>query len=347
MILNVKDKAKVVHYNIYISFFRLILQLVCFTFFGQIFELLIIVFICENNVSIIDNTLECRKGTWFYFYGIFCIICLILLIYFSISSISIFYKPNFIIEENDVLKKTSSTPELVFFANKIIFLIIVYAPIKLFSLHWLTLIVLFLSTSANTICLFYYNNYENIILMKLSKLLSMILCWSIFSLILGKIFQNWEFDGIIYLFIIGSIILILLCFYYKDKVNSFYLIDFKQIDNSQNLLNYIKNFMALIRNKDKCRESFIVFNTFLLLKEENCINKNCKLKRYLDLSEKGLESDFILYQYCQQLFETGIKKFPNDIILKCNYIVYLVVQMSKKKIGLKNIGNFRKIAFSL
>ena len=189
MILNLKDKAKVVHYNIYISFFRLILQLVCFTFFGQIFELLIIVFICENNVSIIDNTLECRKGTWFFFDGILCIICLLLLIYFSISSISIYYKPNFIIEENNVLKKTSSTPELVFFANKIIFLIIVYAPIKIFSIHWLTLIVLFLSSSANAICLFYYNNYENIILMKLSKLLSMILCWSIFSLILGKIFQ--------------------------------------------------------------------------------------------------------------------------------------------------------------
>ena len=345
MILNIKDKAKVVHYNIYISFLKLVLQLVCFTFFGQIFELLIVVFICENNVSIIDNTLECRKGTWFYFDGILCIICLLLLIYFSISSISIFYKPNFIIEENDVLKKTSSTPELVFFANKIIFLIIVYAPIKIFSIHWLTLIVLFLSSSANTICLFYYNNYENIILMKLSKLMSMILCWSIFSLILGKIFQNWEFDGIFYLFIIGSIILILLCFYYKDKVNSFYLIDFKQIDNSKNFLNYIKNFMVLIRNKDKCRESFIVFNTLLLLKEENCINKNCKLKKYLDLSGKGLESDFILYQYCQQLFETGIKKFPNDIILKCNYIVYLVVQMSKKKLALKILATLEKMPF--
>ena len=344
-ILNVKDKTKIVHYNIYISFFKLVLQLVCFTFFGQIFELLITVFICENNHSIIDNTLECRKGTWFYFDGILCIVCLIFLIYFSISSISIYYKPNFIIEENDVLKKTSSTPELVLFANKIIFLIIVNAPFKIYSKQWFSLIVLFSSTFTNAISLFYYNNYENIILMKLSKIMSMILCWSIFALILGKIFQNWEFNGTIHLFIIGSFLIIILCFYYKDKVNYFYLIDIKQIDNSQNFLKYIKNFMILIRNKDKCRESFIIFNTYLLLKEEKCINKNCKLKRYLGLSEKGLESDFILYQYCQQLFEYGIKKFPNDIILKCNYIVYLVVQMSKKKLALKILATLEKMPF--
>ena len=41
------------------------------------------------------------------------------------------------------------------------------------------------------------------------------------------------------------------------------------MDNSQKVLDFIKNYMALIRNKDKCRESFIVFNTFLLLREEN------------------------------------------------------------------------------
>ena len=343
--LNVTDKEKIVNYNIYISFLSIVLQLVCFTFFGQIFEILIIVFICENNSSIIDNTLECRKGLWFYFDGALCIICLLSLIYFSISSISIFYKPNFIIEENDVLKKTSSFPELILFANKIIFLIIVYLPCKIYSMQWFTLIILFISTFANVISIFYYNNYENIILMKLNKLMGMILFWSIICLISGKIFQNWEFNGIFHLFIIGIIILIFSCFYHKDKVNDFYLIDFRQIDNSQKILKYIKNFMILIKNKDKCRKSFIVFNTLVLLREKNCINKNCKLKRYLYLSEKGLESDFILYQHCQQLFEIAIKKFPNDIILKSNYIVYLVVQMSRKKLALKILATMEKLPF--
>ena len=343
--LNIKDKSKIVHYNIYISFLSIVLQLVCFTFFGQIFELLIIIFKCENNSSVIDSTLECRKGIWFYFDGALCLICLLFLIYYSISSISVFYKPNFIIEENDVLKKTSSYPELVLFANKIIFLIIVHLPYKIYSMQWFTLIILFLSTFVNVISIFYYNNYENIVLMKLSKFMSMILFWSIICLMLGKIFQNWEFNGILHLFIIGIIIFIFISFYHKDKINNFYLADFRQMDNSQKVLDFIKNYMALIRNKDKCRESFIVFNTFLLLKEENCINKNCKLKKYLNLSKKGLESDFILYQHCQQLFEIAIKKFPNDVILKSNYIVYLVVQMSKKKLALKVLATLEKMPF--
>ena len=55
----------------------------------------------------------------------------------------------------------------------------------------------------------------------------------------------------------------------------------------------------------------------------------------MKMSEKGYKSDFILYEYCQQLFEMSIKKFPNDIILKSNYIIYLIIQMSKKKLAQK------------
>jgi hypothetical protein len=110
-------------------------------------------------------------------------------------------------------------------------------------------------------------------------------------------------------------------------------------------LKYIKDLLQIIKNKEKCRESFIIFNTLILIKERNCINKNCKLKKYLFLSEKGLESDYILYQYCQQLFELSIKQFPNDVILKANYIIYLVVQMSKKKFAQKILNTMQNEPF--
>ena len=69
------------------------------------------------------------------------------------------------------------------------------------------------------------------------------------------------------------------------------------------------------------------------IKEENCINKNCNLKKYLKYLEKGESNDFILFQHCQYLYELAIKKFPDDYNLKINYIVYLVIQMSKKKLA--------------
>ena len=344
-VLYVRDKSKVSNYNLYISFLKFCIQIVCFTFFGQIFGLLSSIFICENNSSIIDESLKCRSGLWFYTDSIISSICLIFIVYYSFSSILLFYKPNFIMEENDTLKKTNAIPELVLFANKIIYTITLYSTRYNPDYHWTILITLFISTLLNVISIFYYNNYENLILSRLNKCLSLILFWSICCLTLGKIMQNFDFDGILHLFCFGLVIIVLYFIYYKGEINEFYLIDFNLINTSQKKLKYIRDLLHLIKNKEKCRESFIIFNTLILLKEENCINKNCKMKKYLDLSEKGLESDYILYQYCQQLFELSIKQFPNDIILKANYIIYLVVQMSKKKLAQKILNTMRNEPF--
>lgn len=344
-ILYITDKSRVPYYNLYISFLKICIQIVCFTFFGQIFGLLSSIFICENNSSIIDESLTCRSGFWFYIDSILSSICLIFILYYSFSSILVFYKPNFIMEENDTLKKTNSIPELVLFANKIIFTITLYSTRYNANYHWIILIILFISTLVNVISLFYYNNYENLILSRLNKCLGLILFWSICCLTLGKILQNFDFNGILHLFCFGLIIIILYFFYNKNKINDFYTIDFKLLNTSQKRLKYIKDLLQLIKNKENCREAFIIFNTLILLGEENCINKNCKIKKYLVLSEKGLESDYILYQYCQQLFELSIKQYPNDIILKTNYIIYLVVQMSKKKLAQKILNTMKNRPF--
>ena len=276
-ILCITDKSKVSNYNLYISFLKICIQIICFTFFGQIFGLLSSIFICENNSSIIDESLKCRSGFWFYIDSILSTICTIFILYYSFCSILLFYKPNFIMEENDTLKKTSSMPELILFANKIIFTITLYSTRYNADYHWTILIILFSSTLVNAISLFYYNNYENKILSRLNKCLGLILFWSICCLLLGKILQNVEFNGILHLFCFGIIIIILYFIYNKGEINEFYTIDFKLINTSQKKLKYIKDFLKLIKNKEKCRESFIIFNTLILLKEESCINKNCKI----------------------------------------------------------------------
>ena len=347
-ILNIKDKSKVTNYNKYIDFLKICMQLICFTFFGQIFGLLIVIFICENNnkTSLIDKSMSCRTGSLFYAESVMCIICLVLMVYYSYASISVYYKPNFIFEESDILKKTNSIPDLILLLNKIIFIISIFSTRSTQSYQWLILFILFWSTLSHTLSLYYYNNYENKLLMKLHKGLSLIVHWNIVSLIIGKIFQKWEFNGTLHLFLFGTFIIIISLLYHKEKINEFYILDFEQIDSGQGKLKYIRNFFNLIQKKDKCRESFIIFNNLILLKEENCINKNCKIKKYLKLSEKGLQSDFILYQYCQQLFEMAIKQFPDDIILKSNYIIFLVVLMSKKKLAQNILSTMIKKPFN-
>ena len=282
----------------------------------------------------------------FYIDATLCIICLCFLIYFSYTTIIVFFKPDFIIEESDVLKKSSSIPDIILFFNKIIFNILFNIIENNESYQWVILFVLFIFTYVNVICLFHYSNYENKILMKLNKVLSLILFWNICCLFVGKIFKNWNFNGAFHLFFFGSLLIIFFFLYHKEKINEFYIKEFKQIDSSKEQLNYIKDFFKLINNKDRQRNKYIVFNTLILLKEENCINKNCKIKKYLQMAGKGFESDFILFQYCQQLFEMAIKKYPNDIFLKCNYIIYLVIQMSQKKLAQKVLATMKETSFN-
>ena len=337
-----KDKLKIKKYNIYISILKIALPLISFVFFGQILGFLISIFLCDINskYSIIDSSMKCHSGTLFYIEGVLSIIGICILFLISYITIILFYKPNFINEENDVLKKTSSIPDIILFINKIIFTIIFFIIKN--NEQWLILFILFIFSFINVISLFHYNNYENKFLMKLNEVLSLILLWTISCLIIGKIFEIWDFDGTLHLFCFGTIIIILFFIYHKEKINNFYIIDFKQIESSKGRLNYIKILLNLIKTKDKCRKDFIIFNTFILLREENCININCKIKKYLKMNEKGYKSDFILYEYCQQLFEMSIKKFPNDIILKSNYIIYLIVQMCKKKLAQKILDSMQE-----
>ena len=336
LIITIKDKPNIKYYNYYISILSRTLPFVCLTFFGQVFGFLISIFICSSdNKSIIHESLECRNGILFHIEATLCSICLCFFTFFSFITIILFFRPDFILEENDVFKKTSSIPDVILFINKIIF-IILFDAIRCNESHiWFILFLLFIITFINAFTFFHYSNYENKILMALHKILSLTLFWNVCCLIIGKIFQNSSFNGTFHIFFFGIILIIIIFIYYKEKINEFYIIDIKRIDSSQGQLNYIKRFFNLIKTKDKYRKDFITFNTLILLKEEECIDNNCKIKKYLQMAGKGFESDFILFQYCQQLFEQAIKKFPNDIILKCNYIVFLTVQMNNKKLALK------------
>ena len=93
--------------------------------------------------------------------------------------------------------------------------------------------------------------------------------------------------------------------------------------------------MELVKNRHLCRETLLKFDNLILITEENCIDKNCKLKKYIKSREKGEANDFILFQHCQSLYEIAIKKFPDDVILKVNYITYLIITMSKRKLAEK------------
>ena len=170
---------------------------------------------------------------------------------------------------------------------------------------------------------------------ELYRLYFRFLFWIIFCLIIGKIFISLDFDGTLYYFLFGIIISIISAIIYKDRLNSFSFINFNELNSSYERLKFIQKFIELVQKKHLTREKSLLFDSLILIQEENCINKNCKLKKYLKSLKRGEAKDFILFQHCQTLYEKALRIFPDDYKLKINYIVYLIVQMSKIKLAEK------------
>ena len=170
-----------------------------------------------------------------------CIIALIFLLSIAYITISIYFKPSFMKDKNDSLKKISSFSNLVFFYNKILFIVLTSIKSDNIIYIWFMLIVLFISTYANMISFTKYNNYENKLLRELNKFFSILLFTLIANLIIGKIFLAWEFNGVLYHFIFGIIISLVSAFVYKSKLNSYSNINFREINSPCERLIYIQD----------------------------------------------------------------------------------------------------------
>ena len=344
--ISVCSKSKIKYYNFFVTLMRYILPTISLTFFGQIFEFLILVFLCEENGNSKKyNEFKCPNNTTYYLFSVLCIIALIFLLFIAYITISIYFKPSFMKDKNDSLKKISSFSNLVFFFNKILFIVLTSIKSDNIIYIWFMLIVLFISTYANMIFFTKYNNYENKLLRELNKFFSILLFTLIANLIIGKIFLAWGFNGVLYHFIFGIIISVVGAFVHKSKLNSYSNINFREINSPCERLIYIQDFLNLVKTKHLSREKTLIFDSLILIREENCIDKNCKLKKYLNSKEKGEQNDFILFQYCQNLFEIALKKFPDNHILKVNYITYLITQMSKRKLAEKVLYTMKFIPF--
>ena len=336
IIITACHKSKIKYYNTIVIIMRYVLPTISLTFFGQIFEFLILLFLCEENEDTTKyNSFKCPNNTIFYLFSVLCFLALVFFLIISFITISAYFKPSFMKDKNDSLRKITSFPNLILFLNKILFIVLTCIKSENIIYIWFMLIVLFISTFANMIFFTKYNNYENKLLKEINKFFSVLLFTLVSCLIVGKIFSSWKFNGVLYLFLFSMIVAIISAFAFKLRLNSFSYINFREINSGCERLVYIKEFLHLVKTKHLSREKMLKFDSLILIKEENCIDKNCKLKKYLKSKENGEPNDFILFQYCQNLYEIALKKFPENTVLKVNYITYLITQMSKRKLAEK------------
>ena len=326
-------------YNILwpICILRYCLPVICFTFFGQFFLLLISVFICRNGKTYYDDNIPCRQNSYFYFCASISIISIIIQFILSYITISMYFVPDFINRGNDLLKKRTSTPELIFFLCKIIIIIIFIFDKENEKEHWGILFILCLVTGSNAYAVLFLQNYENIIIKKFNNFYSLFLFWGFACLFILKIFKSWEFGGGLYLFVLGIVLIFIYSLYYMKTFVDFLKLNYNEMNNSTIFLNYIKAFIQISKQRQETRDNSIILTSLIEKIEERCTNNKCILKNYLECLSNGFDSNYLLLLFVQKLFKVAINKFPHDTLLRFNYIVFLSTQINQKKNALKEL----------
>ena len=151
-------------YNILwpINILRYALPIICITFFGQLFLILLSIFKCiYDNKLYYAADVECQIGSWYYITCPICCIGIILQIILSYITISLYYQADFICENANVLKKNNPLTELIFMFNKILIIIIFMFDKGGTNEHWPILFVLTITTGYNAYLVIYCQNYGN------------------------------------------------------------------------------------------------------------------------------------------------------------------------------------------
>ena len=323
------------------------LPLFSFGFFGQIFLMFTTIFYCRKKESNTSPYLKCRPGHWFN--KIKPIGGIAMFLHFLISFITnaLYYKPVFIPSNSDLLKKSNSLPDIIFIFIKIIIITIFILDKGLESEHWAIILILLLVTGAYAYFTLSYKNRQNKILLSLNNFFCLLLFSGFCILFICKIFKFLEFNGAIFLFCSCAVIIIIYIIFYRNKEMDFVSINYKNIYNSYEYSQYVVRFYSLITNKNNSRNNSNIIQNLISLIEENCIDKNCPLKKYLENLEKGLDYEYLLLQFCEKLFQYGISKFKDNNSLKTDYSIFLIVEMNDKKKALIILESIKDEIISL
>ena len=314
-----------------IDFLKLSLPIISYFFFGQIFLVLTSIFYCREEELYESPYLHCLEGLWIYSLKPAAVLGMFLQIIIGFITNSLYYTQFFEKDRFDLLKKIDTFPDVIFMFIKIAIIILFISDTGAESEHWPMLLFLVFITGLNAYSNFFLRNRMNQILMQLNKTFSLITFLGYLNLLIGKIFLFFNFNGLTYLFISDLILFILYLNFYKsddfNKIN----INFEQLNDADEILNYIFSYYSIINNFNHKRDSFFLFHSLMTKIEEKCYNMECPLKKYFAYLSKGVEYKYLLIEYCDKLFQHGLSKYQDDVNLKYYYSIFLIIEMNNKK----------------
>ena len=313
-----------------IKYLQYVLPIISFGFYGQIFLLFTTAFYCRKEESPTSPYLQCRD-TWFNNFKFMVGIAMVLHFIIAFITNTLYYHPTFIKCKTDLLQKTNSFPDVVFLCVKILIILLFILDKGEEREHWTIIIFLIFITGINTYYTLSYQNRKNDILLNLNNIFCLILFTGYLILLIGKAVKYWHFNGSI--FLLASLVIIIFIFFifHKSYNPDFIMKDYRSIHHPDEYLQYVLKFSDFVRNKNKSRDYLIVMSGLISSMEENCLDSECPLKKYVINLKKGIDSEYYLLQFVEILYQYGIAKFPANIFLKNYYSSFLIMDMNNKK----------------
>ena len=195
----------------------------------------------------------------------------------------------------------------------------------------------------------YNSTYNNIYLEMAVNIKNSIVMWSYFTLLISKIFYQYDTNEFIYLLVIGYPFIVYLSII-RIKEKDFEDINFTE--NINNVNNYIRkiNFNIRlinsfiegnrsIRNFDENQEQkdIILLKGFIRFHLSLCPKDDCPLRKFINNEGNANIQKQCLLNYMNIFFNKGFKKFPNSIRLLIIYIQF----------NYRNSSNLNKVKTSL
>ena len=334
-----KNKKKIIWA---ILLLRVCLPIICIGFYGQILLFLFTLFDCKNGKSYASPEMVCKTGINYIAHAPFTSLAISLLIIISYITNTLYYRTLFIRSKSDVLKKTNSLNDVILFLTKTLIIVIFSNDKETESDHWPIIFLLMIITGFNAYINIKFKNKLNIKIMQLNIILSLLLFLGYVTLFIVKLLMFIGFDGGFYFYIFWIVYIFLFIIFYKKNQIKFIVNDFKNINNSNEYIKYIMQYYRMILTKNNSINNFTILKSYLETIEENCINNECPIKIYVKELEKGIEYEYLLYQYIDILFRYGISKFKDNVMLKSSYAMFLVSKMNNKKQALFIINSINE-----
>ena len=337
-------------YNFCINIHSYITSNVFFFLMIPFMEILLSASKCsDGKMELIKDEVLCYKGTHFILIIISFIVAIIQLILILLNS---FFNFNvFNSNEDTIIIDPSNNILLVMFK---FILILLYV---LLNSEWIQIVImilgsflLFKSTVSNP-------TYNSKVLQCILFIKSTVVFYTYLILMLGELLISSSFNGLIYFLPIGYILLSFMSiFLYTYTAKNFVeaKTNFKNEDEFLNRINYFKQLVDdfIYTNKNRKRNNDynsykrneIVIRGQIQIHEENCLDEECPLKKFLENQGNFSVQRTSLLQYANILYVQAIKQFPDSQAILLNFLKFNYEKkynLSKAKIYLEKIERFK------